>query len=460
MLRLGSVGGVTTSSGDPDDRTALGRVAGDSARRVSTRMRALFEADGRGFRDLALVQVGSASHDTLVAIALAGTLFFGVPSAEARANVALYLVLTVAPFSLIGPILGAILHRSPLAIRSVLVFSALGRAGLALLLVLRLESWLLFPAAFGLLVLSRVYAISRHALLPAVLDAPRALVAANGRLAWIGTIAGGAAAPLGLLAVWIAGPRGALTLAAGAALLTARIGLRLPDPDSSDVPAEPPAPGLLRRVHLPRPARMAQIATGVVRLLNGFLLLLLAFAFHQKDTPLLDFGAVLGAAGAGFAVASLVSRHLERRLREEPMVVAALAVEAAAAFSAAQWFGLPAAVALAAAAGFAWGAAKLAFDGLLQSSVPAERRGTAFTRSETMFALAWVLGAIWPTAIPMPPAVGLALAGFVALAAQIVYVGALLVPPGGFPEPEDDGHLSVDDEEPPPPPPSGARRAR
>lgn len=456
---------MTSASGDSDETTALGRVGRAGARRASTRVRALFEAGGRGFRDLALVQVGSTAHDMLVAIALAGTLFFGVPSAEARGNVVLYLLLTVAPFSLIAPILGALLHRSPLAIRSVLVGSALGRAGLAILLVVQMDSWLLFPAAFGLLVLSRVYAISRHALLPAVLDEPRALVAANGRLAWIGTLSGGATAPVGLLAAWLAGPRMVLALAAVAALVTSRIGMDLPDADPSDVPAEPPPPGLLTRVHLPRPARMAQIATGVVRLLNGFLLLLLAFAFHQEDTPLLDFGAVLGAAGVGFALASLASRRLERRLREEPMVVAALAVEAAAAFSAGLWFGLPAAAALAAVAGFAWGTAKLAFDGLLQSSVPSERRGTAFTRSETMFAIVWVLGAIWPTAIPMPPELGLVLAGFVALSAQVVYVGALLVPPGGHPERGDPsdapaGSLPVDDDEPPPPPPPRAPRAR
>jgi hypothetical protein len=97
------------------------------------------------------------------------------------------------------------------------------------------------------------------------------------------------------------------------------------------------------------------------------------------------------------------------------MVVAALAVEAGAAFSAGQWFELPTAAALAAAAGFAWGTAKLAFDGLLQANVPHARRGAAFTRSETLFAIAWVLGAVVPTALPMPTGLGLALAGFAAL---------------------------------------------
>lgn len=119
------------------------------------------------------------------------------------------------------------------------------------------------------------------------------------------------------------------------------------------------------------------------------------------------------------------------------MVLAALAMTAAAAFSAGQWFGLLAAAALAGAAGIAWGVAKLAFDGLLQASVPAGRRGAAFTRSETVFSVAWVLGAIIPTAIPLPASVGLALAGFAALAAQIVYVTVLLVPTSPPRRPDD-----------------------
>ncbi len=124
-------------------------------------------------------------------------------------------------------------------------------------------------------------------------------------------------------------------------------------------------------------------------------------------------------------------------MREEPIVLAALAITAAAAFTAGQWFGLVAAAALAGAAGVAWGFAKLAFDGLLQGTVAAERRGAAFTRSETLFSVAWVLGAIVPTAIPLPVSVGLVLAGFAALAAQIVYVSVLLVPTAAPRRPDD-----------------------
>ncbi|MFA9446659.1 hypothetical protein [Egicoccus sp. AB-alg6-2] len=410
------------------NRGVRGRGRGGGLRE---RIRRLFETGGTGFRDLALVQVASTSHDTLVAIGLAGTLFFGVPSTEARANVALYLVLTVAPFAVIGPVLGRLLRRSPLALRAALVGAAVGRCLLALLIAVRPGGWWLFPAAFGLLLLSRVHAIVRHSLLPIALDSPHALVAANGRLAWIGALAGVAVAPVGAGALWLGGTVAAMVLAAVAAAVTAWLGRRLPDPAPRTPPAAAPDRRELRmllRVHLPASVRAAQLTTAVVRGLNGFLLLLLAFAFHEQEAALLDFGALIGAGGLGFALASLAAPYLEQRLREEPMVVAALALEAAAAFLAGQLFGLATGAFLALSAGFAWGTAKLAFDGLLQGSVGEERRGLAFTRSETLFALAWVVGAIIPTALPLPTGFYLATAGFVALTAQVIYVGRLIAP--------------------------------
>ncbi|MDQ3781503.1 MAG: hypothetical protein M3349_01005, partial [Actinomycetota bacterium] len=89
-------------------------------------------------------------------------------------------------------------------------------------------------------------------------------------------------------------------------------------------------------------------------------------------------------------------------------------------------FGLPAATALAAAAGLAWGTAKFGFDGLLQSAVPIEARGRAFTNSETMFQIAWVIGALIPIIPAIPVELGLTLAGIAALAIQVVYAAALM----------------------------------
>lgn len=415
---------ATTPSASAADAGRTRRVGG---RGLTGSVRSLFDTGGRGFRDLALTQVFSSASDTLVAVGLAGTLFFSVPSTEARGNVALYLLLTVAPFAIIGPGLGRLLDRTPVATRTVLVAAAIGRAVLSGLLIGSTETLWLFPAAFGLLVLSRVHGITRNSLLPLALDAPRALVAANARLAWIGVLAGGIAAGLGFGALLLVDTNGPLGLAALTAAVAAIVGRRLPEPDSEASRAARAGPFI--KLHLPRNVRLAQFATAGVRAFNGFLLLLLAFELQTADAGLLDFGALLAAAGGGFAIASRIVPAAERRIREEPMVVAALTLTAGAAFSAGLWFGLAAAAALAGVAGLAWGIAKLAFDGLLQSTVPTRRRGAAFTRSETWFSVAWVAGAIVPTVIPMPVTLGLALAGFGALAAQMVYVGALLVPP-------------------------------
>lgn len=399
-------------------------VVGTAGRRATAATRGgierLLDIGGEGFRHLALAHATSTAGDTLVTVALAGTLFFSVPTTEARGNVGLYLLLTVAPFTVIGPLLGRVLDRHASATRAALIASAALRAVVAVVLALSLDRWWLFPTAFAFLVLSRTHGIARNALLPTALERRDALVAANGRLAWIGVLAGTAAAAVGATVTWLAGPIAGLVLAAGAfgsAVLHARL---LPRLD----PVIPPRTE--HRVTLSTNVRLALLATAMLRLVNGFLLLLLAFAFRELDAPALDFGAVLAAAGGGFALASVTAPWLARRLRERPMVVAALAVEAAAAFTAGQVFGLVAAAALAAAAGFAWGTGKLAFDGLLQSSVPLAERGAAFTRTETVLQLAWVAGALVPTVLVLPPRVGLPIAGMAALAAQVVYVSRLL----------------------------------
>lgn len=412
----------------------IGRAGRARVGRLSGSVRSLFDAGGRGFRNLALTHALSVGADTLIAIGLAGTLFFSVPSAEARTNVALYLALTVAPFAIIGPTLGRILDRAPASTRALLVGAAAGRGILALSLVPLSGSWWLFPAAFGLLVLSRVHIITRNSLLPLALDEPWRLVDANARVAWFGVLGGTAAGGVGFAMAFVSPVQAPLALAGVLALGAAAVGRHLPAPDGRGIHPHGPDEEL-PELHIDRSVHMARLATAGVRAFNGFLLLLLAFALREIDAGLADFGALLGASGIGYAIASRAVPVLSRRVSEEPMVVAALAITAAGAFSAGQWFGQVAAAITAGLAGVAWGTAKLAFDGLLQSQVPAERRGAAFTRSETLFSIAFVVGAIVPTAIPMPVTLGLVLTGFGALAAQIVYVAALLVPPetGGDP---------------------------
>ena len=64
------------------------------------------------FTALARAYAASIGGDAFVAVALAGSLFFMVPSGEARPKVALYLLLTMSPFALVAPVLGPALDRA------------------------------------------------------------------------------------------------------------------------------------------------------------------------------------------------------------------------------------------------------------------------------------------------------------------------------------------------------------
>ena len=420
----GYVCGMSAPPPRPPSRVGLARRSGRTVRR---RIEAAFSVHGWAFRRLAISYAATVAGDTLIALALADTLFFSVPTAEARSNVIAYLLVTLAPFAVIGPLLGAIFSRFPGSYRVGLVASSGFRIVVAVLMMRVNGEFSLLILAFFMLVLSRVFGISRSSVLPLALPQPVALVSANARLARLGILAGALVVPFGVLSSHFVDTWLTLLIAAiafGWSMIGA-ISLRIQSVPRGSIDEQEPTS--VRHPASPRAVRYSRIATAIVRLLNGYLLLLMAFAFREAGEGVASFGLLLGAAGLGFALASYLAAFLEQRLREEPMVVAALALEAAAAFVAAHVFGVWAAAALSLFAGLAWGTAKFGYDGLLQASVGPSERGAAFTRSETLFQLAWVVGAIIPVLVPIPTAFGLVLAGCVALTAQVTIVSALLV---------------------------------
>ncbi|MDG1490218.1 MAG: hypothetical protein P8R36_08010, partial [Actinomycetota bacterium] len=88
-----------------------------------------------GFARLARVHVLSAAADTCTTIALAGSLFFNLDPAAARPKVALYLLLTIAPFTVIGPLIGPLIDRLHGGRRAMVLVASIGRALLALLMI-------------------------------------------------------------------------------------------------------------------------------------------------------------------------------------------------------------------------------------------------------------------------------------------------------------------------------------
>jgi predicted MFS family arabinose efflux permease len=380
---------------------------------------------------LAWVHATSALGDALVAVALAGTLFFAVPVAAARPRVALYLLLTVAPFAVVAPLLGRLLDGRRGAGRLVLTTALLLRAALAYLAVPRTQSLLLYPLAFGLLVCSRVHGISRSALVPELAGPDRPLVAVNGRMARVAALGGTLGALLGVGLDRLLGG-GAVLLASALAFAAGGVlALWLPAATARPARAEGSEESPLdrRAARLTRPpsrVRLARTASASVRAVGGFSLFLLAFELRRQGVGGAGLGLLLAGVGIGAVAGAFLLPRAARLLHEEGLVGAGLVASGLTALLLAGRVG----VASAALAGLAMGggvaAARLGFESLVQREVPPAGRGTAITRAETTFQLAWVAGAVVPVAVALPTGPSLVAAGVACLAAATVYAVGLL----------------------------------
>ena len=330
-------------------------------------------------------QVTHVVGDTAIGAALATTLFFDVPVGEARTQVALYLGLAFAPYALLSPIVSRAMRRRDRAHGTAIVASDIGRALLAALLIPEVDSLLLYPLGFGLLVLSRIHSVSRNALLPELLERDGDLLEANAAVSVTSGAAGliGGGTAVALAAVF--GSTAPLLLAALAFAAGSMAGLWL-------------APPLLRRVAEPAPAWRPDAATRRMaaalvasRAALGFVGLLLAFAFHDPESNL-ELTASLGALALGIGVAPFTI-GLARRLVREHLAGASLGVLAVTASAVSLLDGFAAAAALSGLVGFSAASARLAFDAHVQERVPVAARAGAYARYETFLQLGWIGGA-------------------------------------------------------------------
>jgi hypothetical protein len=387
------------------------------------------EADGAkesGLTALIWNQVMSYGADAMVTVALAGTVFFSAPSNAQRGNVLLYLLMTMAPFAVVAPVIGPALDRVQHGRRWVMAATAIGRAGLAAVMAMNFtDLYVLFPAALGSLVLSKAYAVIRSSAAPRLVPSGLTLVEANARLSLFGLVAavlGGAfvgaaikvtgSYPFGL---WIT------ALAFGA---TAVYSFRLPKIVDSlpPVAGERAAGGPRRRRADAEVARRGLLARlldwtrrgfepGVIiamqgesalRWLAGFLTLFLAFYVEATThgwQAVVSLGAVGGAAGVGNFAGTAVGTRL-RLARPEMIILACTVIAAAACVAAAVLFDLPVAVAAMFVSAVCNSLSKLSLDAIIQRDVAESLRSSAFGRSETFLQLAWVLGATIALLLP------------------------------------------------------------
>jgi hypothetical protein len=118
-------------------------------------------------------------------------------------------------------------------------------------------------------------------------------------------------------------------------------------------------------------------------------------------------------------------------MKEEGIIVSSLALASAAGMGVGLWFSIPLAAALTFAFGVASGAAKVAFDSLVQGLTPEAARGWVFARFEVVLQLCWVAGALVPVAVALPLASGITATGAAAAVLTVVYVAGYARPRAG-----------------------------
>src|SRR5262245_17567630 len=101
---------AVTSAAHSSSRAGAGAARGTT--RVVHRLTGASAASGTRLASLIELTAASAAGDAFVTIGLAGTLFFNASLDAARGKVALTLVITMAPFAVLAPIIGPMLDRA------------------------------------------------------------------------------------------------------------------------------------------------------------------------------------------------------------------------------------------------------------------------------------------------------------------------------------------------------------
>ncbi|MDR6974670.1 MFS family permease [Streptomyces sp. 3330] len=387
----------------------------------------------------------NGAGDVMITIALASTVFFSVPTDEARGRVALYLAITMAPFTVLAPVIGPLLDRLPHGRRAAMAGAMLARALLALVLsgAVATGSIEMYPAALGVLVSSKAYGVVRSAVVPRLLPPRFSLVKANSRVTLGGLLATGIAAPVGA-GLQALGPRyplyGAFLIFVAGTFLSfslprkvdsakgEAVALLAADEQHLHGPHRQPVkrPGL-RTVGIAVTHALA--ANASLRWLSGFLTFFLAFLLREHpltgQSAAVSLGMVAVSAGVGNALGTAVGAWL-RSKAPELIIVTVVAVVLGAAITAAVFFGAFLVACMAAIAGFSQALAKLSLDALIQRDVPELVRTSAFARSETLLQVCWVFGGAVGIVMPLNGTLGLSVAAAVVALGWLTTVRGLL----------------------------------
>src|ERR1700754_3999638 len=418
------------SSGERE-RITVTRAAALRSREMGSRMYWMVQraatadgADKSGLTALTWPVVANSAVDAAMAVALANTLFFAAASGESKSKVALYLVITIAPFAVIAPLIGPALDRLQHGRRVALATSFMVRTVLAVVLIANYDgatgsypSWVLYPCALGMMVLSKPFSVLRSAVTPRVLPPTIDLVRVNSRLTTFGllggTMVGGAIAAGAEYLFGVFHLPGALYVIVAVTLVGAALSMRIPkwvEVTEGEVPATLSYhgrsaelrrhPDQLKTSSQPRqPLGRNTIAAlwgnCTVKIMVGFLFLYPAFVAKSHDASGWEQLRILGLIGAAAAIGNFAGNFTSARLKlgypALLVVRCTIAVTFVALATALTGELMVAAVATLITAGAA-AIAKASLDASLQDDLPEKSRASAFGRSESLLQLGWVAG--------------------------------------------------------------------
>lgn len=413
------------------ERITVTRAAAQRSREMGSKMYGLVHraatadgADKSGLTALTWPVVANFAVDAAMAVALADTLFFAAASGESKGKVALYLLITIAPFAVIAPLIGPALDRLQHGRRLALATSFILRTALVVVLIANFDGatgsfppWVLYPCALGMMVLSKSFSVLRSAVTPRVLPPSIDLVRVNSRLTMFGllggTMVGGAVAAAAQYLFRVLQLPGALYVVVAVSVVGAALSMRIPkwvEVTAGEVPAtlsyhgrtdelrrhpDPHRTPSTARQPLGRNTITALWGNCTIKVMVGFLFLYPAFYAKSHDASGWEQLRILGLIGAAAAIGNFVGNLASARMKlghpAQMVVRCTIAVTASALATAVVGNLLVAAIGTLITSG-ASAIAKASLDASLQDDLPERSRASAFGRSESLLQLAWVAG--------------------------------------------------------------------
>jgi MFS family permease len=421
-----------------NERITVTRAAAMRSREMGSRMYWMVQraatadgADKSGLTALTWPVMANFAVDAAMAVALANTLFFAAASGESKSKVALYLLITIAPFAVIAPLIGPALDRLQHGRRVALAASFALRTVLAVVLIMNYDgasgsypSWVLYPCALAMMVFSKSFSVLRSAVTPRVMPPTIDLVRVNSRLTVFGllggTIAGGAiAGGVEFVCTRLFKLPGALFVVIAVTVAGALLSMRIPrwvEVTTGEVPAtlsyrrhsdplQRSWPEEVRKVPKSAAATLRQplgrnIITSLwgnctIKVMVGFLFLYPAFVAKSHQANGWAQLAMLGMIGAAAAIGNFAGNFTCARLqlgRPAVLVVRCTVAVTVLALAAAVAGNLVVATIATLVTSGSSAIAKASLDASLQNDLPEESRASGFGRSESTLQLAWVLG--------------------------------------------------------------------